>query len=305
MSKRAERDSSPVARGRDAAPGDTPPACTPVTERVNPATTDLDRIPTAVILERIVSEDALVAGAVRAAIPDLERATDLLVSVLSGGGRWVNIGAGTSGRLGVLDAAELPPTFGLEPERVLGLVAGGAAALRQSVEGAEDEDEAARAVLREHELCSRDALLAISASGRTPYTRAALEYAREVGADTIALTCDPDSPLPISADVALVVEVGPEVIAGSTRMKAGVAQKMVLHALSTAVMVRMGRVRGNLMSEMRAANAKLRRRGARIVAQLAKVSEQEAGRALATARGSVSDALEQLGVPRRGYASRS
>lgn len=305
MSKRDERDAAGRARDADGSGTEAQSSRTPVTEQVNPGTTDLDRIPTAVILERIVTEDAGVAAAVRAAIPDLERATDLLVSVLLEDGRWINIGAGTSGRLGVLDAAELPPTFGLEPDRVVGLVAGGPPALKRSVEGAEDDGAAARAALRECGLCSCDALLAISASGRTPYTLAALERAREVGAQSIALTCDPDSPMPALADVGLVVEVGPEVIAGSTRMKAGVAQKMALHALSTAVMVRMGRVRGNLMSEMRAVNAKLRRRGIRIVARLARVPESEAAQALAAAQGSVPEALEQLGVPRRGYATRS
>jgi N-acetylmuramic acid 6-phosphate etherase len=277
----------------------------PITESVNPRTTDLDRLPTGIILDRILAEDALVPDAVRAAHSQLERAANLLVETLSAGGRWFNVGAGTSGRIGVLDAAEIPPTFGLPPDRVHAILAGEPDALRGSIEGAEDDVDAARAALAERGLGSRDAVLGISASGLTPFAIAALEYAREVGARTLALTCNPNSAAEAVAELPIVVVVGPEAIAGSTRMKSGLAQKMVLHALSTTVMVRMGRVRGNLMTEVRAVNEKLRLRGVQIVAQLAKISVAEAERALEAANGSVPDALEQLAVPRRGYATRS
>jgi N-acetylmuramic acid 6-phosphate etherase len=276
-----------------------------ITESINPRTTDLDRLPTGIILDRILAEDALVPDAVRAAHPQLERAADLLVRTLQEGGRWFNVGAGTSGRIGVLDAAELPPTFGLEPDRVQAVLAGEPEALRRAVEGVEDDTEAARATLAERGLRPCDAVLGISASGLTPFVVRALEYAREVEATTIAVTCNPDSAAATLADVPIVVVVGPEAIAGSTRMKCGLAQKMVLHALSTTVMVRLGRVRGNLMTEARAVSEKLRARGVRILARLGKLSEAEATRLLEAAHGSVGDALEQLGVPRRGYASRS
>jgi N-acetylmuramic acid 6-phosphate etherase len=276
-----------------------------ITESINPRTTDLDRLPTGIILDRILAEDALVPEAVRAAHPELERAANLLVETLAGGGRWFNVGAGTSGRIGVLDAAEIPPTFGLPADRVQAILAGEPEALRGSIEGAEDDADAARAALVERGLGPRDAVLGISASGLTPFAVGALEYAREVGARGLALTCNPDSAAEAVAELAIVVVVGPEAIAGSTRMKSGLAQKMVLHALSTTVMVRLGRVRGNLMTEVRAVSDKLRMRGVRIVARLAKIPEAEAERALAASNGSVADALERLGVPRRGYASRS
>jgi N-acetylmuramic acid 6-phosphate etherase len=276
-----------------------------LTEAINPRTTDLDRLPTGIILDRILAEDALVPDAVRAAHPQLERAANLLVEVLSAGGRWFNVGAGTSGRIGVLDAAEIPPTFGLSPDRVQAILAGEPEALRGSIEGAEDDADAARAALAARGLESRDAVLGISASGLTPFAIGALEYAREVGAHTLALTCNPNSAVEAVAELPIVVVVGPEAIAGSTRMKSGLAQKMVLHALSTTVMVRMGRVRGNLMTEVRAVNEKLRMRGAQIVAQLGKIPVDEAERALRAANGSVPEALERLAVPRRGYATHS
>ena len=276
-----------------------------ITEAVNPRTTDLDRLPTGIILDRILAEDALVPDAVRAAHPQLERAANLLLETLSAGGRWFNVGAGTSGRIGVLDAAEIPPTFGLSPDRVHAILAGEPEALRGSIEGAEDDADAARAALAARDLGPRDAVLGISASGLTPFAIGALEYAREVGAHTLALTCNPNSAVEAVAELPIVVVVGPEAIAGSTRMKSGLAQKMVLHALSTTVMVRMGRVRGNLMTEVRAVNEKLRMRGAQIVAQLAKIPVDEAERALQAANGSVPEALERLAVPRRGYATHS
>jgi N-acetylmuramic acid 6-phosphate etherase len=281
-------------------PGPKPTEPTPLTERINPRTTDLDRLPLRTVLERILDEDASVAAAVRARLSELEAAAEVLCECLEGGGRWFNVGSGTSGRLGVLDAVELPPTFGLEPERVQSILAGGSAALERAVEGAEDDYEAGGRALRERSVGRGDAVVAISASGRTPYVLGAVEAARELGARSIAITCDPDSPLAAAVDIPIAPAVGPEVISGSTRMKGGLAQKMVLHSLSTSVMVRLGRVRGNLMAELRLVNAKLRERAVRVITRLAHVSAEEAAEALQESGGSVHAALENLGVARRG-----
>jgi N-acetylmuramic acid 6-phosphate etherase len=266
----------------------------PVTEANNPRTADLDRLPLSELVGRILDEDAGVSAAVRAAQPALERACLALVETLDGGGRWFNVGAGTSGRIGALDAAEIPPTFGLEPERVQALIAGGPAALAGAVEGAEDDTASAARELDKLGLGPSDAVVALSASGCTPYAVAALEHARRRGARAIAITCAPESPLAKAADVAIVAVVGPEVIAGSTRMKGGLAQKMILHTLSTAVMVRLGRVQGNLMTGLRAVNSKLHERAVRILCELSGVTRSEAARALEAAGGSVERALEVL-----------
>ncbi len=266
----------------------------PLTERANPRTADLDRLGLTEALERILDEDALVPAAVRRSLPELERAARLLHETLAAGGRWINLGAGTSGRLGLLDAAELPPTFGIEPDRVQAVIAGGDGALGRAVEGAEDDGEAAERELLARAICGADALVGISASGRTPFVLAGVDCARRRGARTLAVTCAGDSPLAGGVDVAVVVEVGPEVIAGSTRMKSALAQKMVLHALSTAVMVRLGRVRGNRMTAIRAQNRKLRERALRILIELTGSTRQAAERALADAGGSLADALDRL-----------
>ncbi|MBM4336457.1 MAG: N-acetylmuramic acid 6-phosphate etherase [Deltaproteobacteria bacterium] len=278
-----------MAEAKKPAPGG------PVTEAPNPRTRDLDRLPIAELVSRILDEDARVAVAVRETRPAIERACQALVATLEAGGRWINLGAGTSGRIGALDAAEIPPTFGLDPERVQALIAGGAPALTGAVEGAEDDVGAAVRELGKLAFGSGDALVALSASGRTPYALAGIEHARGLGARTIGITCVPDSPLATRAEIAIVAVVGPEVIAGSTRMKGGLAQKMILHTLSTAVMVKLGRVQGNLMTGLRAVNTKLQERGVRILCELAAVSPAEAERALDAAGGSVEKALSELG----------
>lgn len=264
-----------------------------LTESVLEATRNLDRFSVEEILAAVHREDRRAVDAVGTALPEIARAVHVLVLVLQGGGRWFNVGAGTSGRMGLLDAAELPPTFGVPPERVQGVLAGGAAALVQAVEGAEDDAQAARDTLRQRGLLPGDAVVAISASGRTPFALGALEEARVEGARRIAVTCDPDSPLAKAAEVAIAPVVGPEVIAGSTRMKGGLSQKMVLHLLSTAVMVRLGRVEGNRMTNLRLASSKLVRRAVRIVMQLAEVEEDEAERLLRASRGSVTRAVAE------------
>ena len=265
-----------------------------ITEQVNPRTRELDQLEPRAMLARILEEDARVPAAVAGALDALSVACDVLTGALRDGGRWFNLGAGTSGRIGWLDAAEIPPTFGLSPERVQGVIAGGVRAMTRAVEGAEDDERAARADLEELDLCERDAVVALSASGATQYVLSGVRYAGEVGAATIGVTCVPESPLATTVDVPVVVVVGPEAIAGSTRLKGGLAQKMVLHALSTSVMVRLGRVRGNLMTSLSPVNRKLRERAIAILCELTACSAEEARAGLELSDGSIEQALERL-----------
>jgi N-acetylmuramic acid 6-phosphate etherase len=220
-------------------------------------------------------EDGSVPAAVRAALGEIERAVDAVVDAIRGGGRVRYVGAGTSGRLGVLDASEWPPTFGVDPDLARGIIAGGDRALRESVEGAEDDAAAGEGDLRAAAR-SGDAVIGISASGRAPYVVAAVRAARAIGARAIAITCDPASPLASGAEIAIALDVGPELLAGSSRLKAGTATKLVLNMISTASMVRLGRTRDDLMSDLRAVNAKLRERAVAIVAAEARISEEDA-----------------------------
>jgi N-acetylmuramic acid 6-phosphate etherase len=263
----------------------------PLTEDILESSLDLDRRSVAEILETIHAEDVRAAQSVRAVLPEVAQAAELLIEVLERGGRWFNVGAGTSGRLGCADAAEVPPTFGYPPERIQGVIAGGAGALARATEGAEDDQAGARQQLCASGLGPGDAVVALSASGRTPFALAALELAREVGARRIAVTCDPNSPLARSAEIAIAPQVGAEVIAGSTRMKGGLVEKMVLHLLSTTAMVRLGRVEGNRMSNLRSASQKLKRRAIGIVRDLGGVDESRARELLERCLGSVPDAL--------------
>ncbi|MBW2267643.1 MAG: N-acetylmuramic acid 6-phosphate etherase [Deltaproteobacteria bacterium] len=261
------------------------------TEAVLETTRDLDQRGVAEILSAIHGEDHSAWLAVGKVLPQLAEAVDVLTCTLAGGGRWFNAGAGTSGRMGTLDAAEVPPTFGMREGCVQAVIAGGPRALTRAVEGAEDDAQAGAFELRERGLAAGDALLALSASGTTPFTLGCLEAAHEVGARTIALTCDPNSPLAEAAEISIAPLVGPEVIAGSTRMKGGLAQKMVLHLLSTTVMVRLGCVSGNLMTHLRPASAKLRDRAERIVQMLSNVDAAQAARLLDAADGDTEGAV--------------
>jgi N-acetylmuramic acid 6-phosphate etherase len=267
------------------------------TELPNPRTTDLDRLDTLDILGRIGDEDVGVAAAVRAARPEIAAAVELALERWRRGGRIVLFGAGTSGRLATLDAAELIPTYGTPAERYLARIAGGREALWRPVEGVEDDraDGAANA----GDLGPDDLALGIAASGRTPWVIAALEEARRRGAATVGLACVPAPRLGAVCDVVIVVETGPEVVAGSTRMKAGTAQKLVLNMLSTALMVRLGKVYRNLMVDLRATNQKLRRRALRLVQQCTDADDASAAAALAAADGSVKLAIAmlRLGLP--------
>jgi len=265
-----------------------------VTEARNPRAKALSSLSTRQLLELMNDEDATVPGAVRDAIRDLERAVEVVASALSKGGRLRYVGAGTSGRLGVLDASEAPPTFGVDPELVRGVMAGGDQALRQSTEGAEDDAEAGardvRAVTR-----AGDVLVGISASGRARYVIAGVAAAKAIGARTIAITCDPGSPLATAAEVAVVLRVGPEVLAGSSRLKAGTATKLALNMISTATMVRLGKTKGDLMIDMRPVSAKLRERAVRIVRDEGGLDEDEARRRLEASGWNVRAVLEASG----------
>ncbi len=272
------------------------------TEGLLEAARSLDRMPVADVLGLIFEEDARGHQAIRSVLPRLAEAVDVLAVGLAGGGRWFNVGAGTSGRIGVLDASEVPPTFGWPRQRVEGIMAGGDPALREAVESAEDDAEAAIAELGDRELGPGDAVLAISASGQTPFALGGLEAAYEAGARRLALTCDPGSPLAEAAEIVIAPEVGPEVIAGSTRMKGGLVQKACLHMLSTAVMVRLGRVEGNRMTHLAPASAKLRRRAERTLCELSGVGGEEARELLRSCGGDLSLSLEKARRPgpRRG-----
>jgi N-acetylmuramic acid 6-phosphate etherase len=266
----------------------------PITERENPRASQLSSLSVLEIIGLMNSEDASVAGAVEKVLADVTRAIERIVERLSSGGRLFYIGTGTSGRLGVLDAAECPPTFGVSPQLVQGVIAGGYDACHRAVEASEDDSDASRVDLESRGLGARDALVGIAASGRTPYTVGAVSYARSLGVFTVGLTCVPDSPITRVAEVSIVPVVGPEVVTGSTRLKAGTAQKMVLNMISTATMVRLGYVSGNRMSNLQARNDKLRERAVRIVTAETGLDQQAATEALARAGGEVRLALVMI-----------
>ncbi|MDX6692509.1 MAG: N-acetylmuramic acid 6-phosphate etherase [Blastocatellia bacterium] len=263
----------------------------PITEQENPRTSEIGSLPTAEIVRLMNEEDARVALAVASVLAEVALAVEGIVERLKTGGRLFYVGTGTSGRLGVLDAAECPPTFGVSPELVQGVIAGGYDATHRAVEASEDDRAAGALDLKARGLTSLDAVVGIAASGRTPYTVGAVEHARSVGAFTVAVTCVPDSALVRVAEVSIVVVVGPEAIAGSTRLKAGTAQKMILNMLSTATMIRLGYVSGNRMSNMKARNAKLRERAVRILCVETKLDETQARLALDAAGNDLSVAL--------------
>ncbi|MCR5834647.1 MAG: N-acetylmuramic acid 6-phosphate etherase [Selenomonadaceae bacterium] len=240
------------------------------TEQVNAATKHIDECNTFDMLKLINDEDKKVALAVEKVLPQIALAVDAITEKLSEGGRLFYIGAGTSGRLGVLDASECPPTFGVSPSLVQGLIAGGDGALRTAVEGAEDDSTLAARDLTAKNFCARDILTGITASGRTPYVLGGIEFAKNLGAKTIGISCSENSALAKVADIAITPITGAEAITGSTRMKAGTATKLVLNMLTTGTMIKMGRVRGNLMSCVQATNEKLRDRLQRINSALEK-----------------------------------
>jgi N-acetylmuramic acid 6-phosphate etherase len=264
------------------------------TERSNPRSTNLDAMPVKKLLRTINAEDQSVPRAVAKAIPQIERAVREVVERLRSGGRLIYIGAGTSGRLGCVDASEMPPTYGVPHTLVQGIIAGGPKALLKSQEGAEDDALAGVRDLRRKNVSDRDAVIGLSASGRARYVQAALQEARARGAFAGCITCNRNSPLIAFADVAIVAETGPEVVCGSTRMKAGTAQKLILNMISTATMVQLGRVKGNRMVDLQIKCDKLRERARNLIMHETGCSATRASRALKAANGSVRDAIAMI-----------
>ncbi len=263
----------------------------PTTELRNPQTTKIDSLSTLEILQIISREDQLVAEAVAEELPHIAAAVDIITSRLIAGGRLLYIGAGTSGRLGVLDASECPPTFSTDPSMVVGIIAGGSRALTTAVEGAEDDEHQGIVDVQQQQLSSADTLVGIATSGRTPYVLSAMHYARSIGAATIGVACSADSLMADEADVMITPVVGPEVISGSTRLKAGTATKLVLNMLTTTSMVKLGKTFGNLMVDLRATNSKLKARSIRIVQELTDLDSQAAHMLLASCDGELKTAI--------------
>jgi len=263
----------------------------PITEQENLSTSNLSSLPAREIIRLMNEEDALVAAAIGLVLPEVAKAVEEIVRRLNDGGRLFYLGTGTSGRLGILDAAECPPTFGVSPDLVQAIIAGGYEACYRAVEASEDDAQAGEKDLQARGFAKGDVLVGIAASGRTPYTVGAVRYARALGAFTIAITCAPHSPVTEVAEVSIVPVVGPEVVAGSTRLKAGSAQKMVLNMLSTATMVKLGYVTGNRMTNVHTRNAKLRARAVRIIMAEVGIDESGAIETLKKANGSLPAAL--------------
>ncbi len=255
------------------------------TEKQNPLTTEIDTLETLAMLQVINAEDKKVAPAIENILPEIAQAVDCITEQIRKGGRLFYLGAGTSGRLGILDAVECPPTFSTSPELVQGIIAGGYPAIFQAQEGAEDSTTSAESDLRERGLQAQDILVGIAASGRTPYVLGGLLYAKNLGTATIAISCSSDSEIATIADIALTAIVGPEVITGSTRLKAGTAQKMILNMLSTATMIRLGKVYGNLMVDVKTSNKKLEERARQIVMEATGCTRTEAVQVLEQAQG--------------------
>ncbi|MEU1533748.1 N-acetylmuramic acid 6-phosphate etherase [Streptomyces fagopyri] len=264
------------------------------TEAFRPELSEIDRLPTLEITKLMNAEDATVPAAVAERLPLIAAAIDDIAERMSRGGRLIYAGAGTAGRLGILDASECPPTFNTDPSEVVGLIAGGPGAMVTSVEGAEDSRELAAADLEALSLTPDDTVVGISASGRTPYAVGAVEHARARGALTIGLSCNADSALAAAAEHGIEIVVGPELLTGSTRLKAGTAQKLVLNMFSTITMIRLGKTYGNLMVDVRASNEKLRARSRRIVALATGASDEEIEQALTATDGEVKNAILAL-----------
>ncbi|KRA51483.1 N-acetylmuramic acid 6-phosphate etherase [Devosia sp. Root635] len=262
-----------------------------VSEARNPATVQIDLMSTQQILAAMNAEDAQVSGAVQQELPHIAAAVDKIVDAFKAGGRLVYMGAGTSGRLGVLDASECPPTFGVPEGMVIGLIAGGDRALRHPIEGAEDDRGEGRRDLEKISLSAKDVVVGIAVSGRTPYVIGGLDYAAGVGATTVALSCNPDSAIARMADIAISPVVGPEALTGSTRLKSGTAQKLVLNMLTTASMIRIGKSYENLMVDLSVSNEKLAARATRILVEATGCTTEEAERYLAESSNNVKLAI--------------
>jgi len=257
-----------------------------ITEHRNPRTAEIDLASPLEIVDRMNAEDRTVAGAVASQREQIALAIEIVEQVFRAGGRLFYVGAGTSGRLGILDASECPPTFGSDPAMVQGIIAGGRAAVFRSQEGAEDRPEGGAKALDEHDVKPRDAVVGIAASGTTPFVRGALAYAKQLGARTVVIACTPlDDELLSNVEVAIVAITGPEVVTGSTRLKAGTATKMVLNMITTGAMIRLGKTFGNLMVDLQATNLKLKDRSERILVEVCGISRDAARKLLSSAGG--------------------
>jgi N-acetylmuramic acid 6-phosphate etherase len=278
----------------------------PLTEQVNPRSAKIDSATALEIVQIMNREDQIAVAAVERELPQIARAIDGIVDRIERGGRLIYVGTGTSGRLGVLDASECPPTFGTPPELVQAIIAGGETALTAAVEGAEDDRKAGRAAIDARVVTRLDAVVALSASGTTPFTISALERARELGALTIAIACNKDTPLGAAAEITIIVEAGPEIIAGSTRLKAGTAQKLILNMLSTGTMIRLGLTLGNIMSNLQIKNEKLMRRAREILIQQTGLGNSEAEDLLSNSGSDLKVALvmAKLGVDQKVASER-
>lgn len=266
----------------------------PITEQENPKTANIDQVSTLETLRLINDEDKLVAPAVEEVLPTVSSVVDEIVKRLQNGGRLFYVGTGTSGRLGVLDASEIPPTYGVSYDLVQGIIAGGYEALYKATEASEDNKDQGIEDLKARGVNERDAVVGIAASGRTPYTIGAVEYAKSIGCFTACIVCNPESAITKAVDIAIVPVVGPEAITGSTRMKAGTAQKLVLNMISTAAMIRLGYVKGNRMTNMKTANEKLKDRGLRILMAETGLDELAAEKFIEEADGDLRVALVMI-----------
>ena len=264
------------------------------TEKRNPDTVTIDELTTLEVIQKIHEADLGVASRITPVLKEISSVVEKVVTAFENEGRLIYIGAGTSGRLGVLDASECPPTYGTDPKLVVGIIAGGEYALQHAIEGAEDDAELGQSDLQSLNVTERDVVVAIAASGRTPYCLGAMKYAKTKGALTAALVCSVDSPMEKLADISIPVITGPEVVTGSTRMKAGTAQKLVLNMISTASMVRWGKVYSNLMVDVQPTNEKLRQRAKNIIIEASGATEKEAEMALQEQGGNTKAAIFQL-----------
>ena len=265
-----------------------------LTEERNPASMDIDLLSTDGILRVINQEDQKVPLAVAQEVPQIAKAADLVAEAFRNGGRLIYVGAGTSGRLGVLDASECPPTYNVSPKLVQGVMAGGLKATYQSIEAMEDDEAAGATAMKRKRLSPKDVVAGIAASGRTPFTIGAMRYGRSIGARVLSITCNPTSKMAEMADVSIAPMVGPEVITGSTRMKAGTAEKLVLNMITTSAMIKLGHVYSNLMIQVQMKNAKLRERGRRIIMAASGVDYHTADQTLRQAKGDIKVAIVML-----------
>jgi N-acetylmuramic acid 6-phosphate etherase len=274
------------------------------TEQQNPKTMNIDQMTTEDIITVINQEDTLVPNVIARQVPNISEVVDKIVAAFKQGGRLIYVGAGTSGRLGIIDASECPPTYGTDPGMVVGIIAGGKEAMTEAIEGVEDDKQQGQTDMDEISLTAKDVVVGIAASGRTPYTIGALEYAKSLGAVTVSVVCSKDSEMEKISDHSIAAVVGPEVITGSTRMKAGTAQKLILNMLSTASMIKMGKVYGNLMVDVQMTNEKLHSRAVNIVKMATGASDEEAKKAIEEQNYNTKAAILQIITGLKGDGAR-